>query len=148
MMIVNGFDCRRNKLTQLSEVPRIVRGNFDCSYNLLTRLAGAPQRVIGDFSCRHNLLGSLIFNHGQELLEIDGELDVSFNPITKGGAGLIVIEGLRYVHAQGTGDFEKAVELINRHLRSLAPGDNRKLAAFRCQEELIYAELDDFGDFG
>ena len=148
MMTVNGFDCRRNKLTQLSEVPRIVRGDFDCSYNLLTRLAGAPKRVIGDFSCRHNLLGSLIFACGQELLEIDGELDVSFNPITKGGAGLILIEGLRHVHAQGTGDFEKAVELINRHLRSLACGDNRRPAAVHCQQQLIEAELDDFGDFG
>ena len=88
----------------------------------------------------------MIFSYTQELIEIDGEIDVSFNPITRGGAGLILIAGLRYVQAQGTGDFEKAAELINQHLRSLSSGEDRRRAALHCQQKLIDADLDDFAD--
>ncbi len=109
-----------------------VGGDFYCSKNRLTTLEGMPGSVGENFSCWGNQLTSLVGVH-RILRRIDGGLNIVGNPITSGGIGLILVEGLTQINT-----VQPAFKIINGFLGQGKPG------LLRCQEALYEAGLEEF----
>ncbi len=109
-----------------------VGGHFWCSDNRLTSLEGAPSTVGRYFYCNNNRLTSLVGVH-RILRRVGGMLFIGGNPITSGGIGLILVEGLKKIDTK-----QPAFGIINGFLGQ----GNRGL--LRCQEALHDAG---FGEF-
>jgi hypothetical protein len=110
-----------------------VGSNFDCSENELTTLEGAPSSVDDDFDCTYNKLTSLQGIH-KIIKIINGEFFCNDNPITSGGIGLILIEGLTKIYV----DRRHAFDIINKYL-----GRGKK-GLLLCQDELIEAGYEEY----
>lgn len=59
-MIAGNFNCKGNRLTDLSFCPIAVDGHFDCSSNHLKTLEGGPKVVQFNYNCNQNELISLV----------------------------------------------------------------------------------------
>jgi hypothetical protein len=126
------FVCSRNKLTSLKGGPTSVGGYFNCYNNKLTSLKGGPTSIGNSFYAYNNNLTSL-HNIHKQIKHIGGFANFRSNPITSCVLGLLLINGLKYVHLDKT-----AVQnIINKHLK----GDRD---IFACQEELIEDGFEDF----
>ncbi len=109
-----------------------VDGIFSCSDNRLTTLKGAPSTVGRYFFCNNNRLTSLVGVH-RILRRVGGMLFIGGNPITSGGIGLILVEGLKKIDAK-----QPAFEIINKYL------GQGKRGVLLCQEALHEAGLEEF----
>jgi hypothetical protein len=126
------FDCSNNQLTSLQGAPSSVSGDFACSNNQLTSLQGAPSSVSGDFYCDNNQLTSLQGVH-KIIMTLNGDFDCQGNPITSGGIGLLLIEGLTGITAD-----QPAFDIIEKYL-----GQGKK-GLLLCQDELIEAGYEEY----
>ncbi len=126
------FHCSNNLLTSLEGAPGTVGRHFSCSNNRLTSLEGAPGAVGGDFYYSKNRLTSLVGAH-KILRRVGGILYIWNNPITSGGIGLVLVEGLTGIDTD-----HPAFEIIRKYL-----GQGNK-GLLRCQEALHEAG---FGEF-
>jgi hypothetical protein len=130
---VKGYvNLRDKKLSKLPVKFGTVGGHFACFNNQLTSLQGAPSSVNGTFSCDNNKLTSLEGIH-KLIKKLNGGFFCYNNPITSGGIGLLLIEGLTEIHAD-----HPAFEIIKRYL-----GQGKK-GLLRCQDELIEAGYEEF----
>ena len=126
------FSCIGNELTSLEGAPHIVGDNFSSGDNKLTSLDGAPHTVGGNFGCSFNQLTSLIGVH-KIIKKINGTIWLKNNPITSGGIGLILIEGLTKIDSD-----LPAFKVINKYL-----GQGKK-GLLLCQDELIEAGYEEY----
>ena len=151
--VSDGFDCSDNELTSLEGAPSSVGSDYYCHNNKLISLEGGPTSVGGYYYCYDNKLTSLkggptsvgnsfyaynnnltsLHNIHKQIKHIGGFANFRSNPITSRVLGLLLINGLKYVHLDKT-----AVQnIINKHLK----GDRD---IFACQEELIEDGFEDF----
>jgi hypothetical protein len=126
------FSCSFNKLTSLEGAPSSVGDYFVCSNNRLTSLEGAPREVHGYFSCAKNKITSLEGIH-KIFKIISGGFYCVGNPITSGGIGLILIEGLKGIHTD-----HHAFTIIRKYL-----GQGKK-GLLLCQDELVEAGYEEY----
>ncbi len=126
------FSCSYMQLTSLEGAPVTVGGYFYCSYMQLTSLEGVPVTIGGNFVCFNNRLTSLVGVH-KILRQIGGGLYIAGNPITSGGIGLLLVEGLTKIVTD-----QPAFEIINRYF-----GQGKK-GLLRCQEALHDAGFEEF----
>ncbi len=135
------FWCDGNRLVTLEGAPSTVGGNFWCAGNRLTSLEGAPSTVGGSLHCYRNRLTSLRGVH-RILRKMGGwaaplsqpSIHFGENPITSGGIGLILVEGLHGIWTPP----HPAFGIIGEYL-----GQGRK-GLLRCQEALHEAGHGEF----
>jgi hypothetical protein len=131
--VLEDFYCYNNKLTSLQGAPSSVGGFFSCNNNKLTSLEGAPSSIgRTGISCDNNKLTSLEGIH-KVFKRINGRFHCDDNPITSGGIGLILIEGLTKIRAD-----HPAFLIIEKYL-----GQGKK-GLLLCQDELIDAGYEEF----
>ena len=56
--IIDNLDCSQNLLTNLDDMPQLIKESFNCSYNLLENLKNTPL-VKQHYNCSHNKLTTL-----------------------------------------------------------------------------------------
>ncbi len=159
-IIGQSFNCQDNDLTSLDYCPEIVFHNFNISNNPIVSLKGCPKEINNNFlanSCKlesldfaiekcrafsvyNNQIKSLVGIH--KIIKHCKRLDVSINPITSGGLGILLIPGIEEVLADDInapdGGFTVALKIIKRYL------GQGKAGLLDCQEELIDAGLERF----
>jgi hypothetical protein len=130
--VAGDVDLWNKQLTKLPVKFGAVGGHFACHSNQLTSLQGAPRLTDGNFYCLNNQLTSLEGVH-KIIKIINGAIYLYENPITSGGIGLLLIEGLSTICAD-----LPAFKIINRYL-----GQGKK-GLLLCQDELIDAGYEEF----
>jgi hypothetical protein len=113
----------------LEGAPSSIGGSFFCDGNKLTTLDGAPSEIGGNFECADNKL-TLEGVH-KIIKKMNGFFDA--RTITSGGIGLLLIEGLKFIHSD-----HPAFDIIEEYL-----GQGKK-GLLRCQDELIEAGYEEF----
>ena len=105
---------------------------FDCSNNLIESLEGAPREVYGNFNCSNNEIVSFHDIH-KVVKIIDGDIDISCNPINDSLVGLLLVRKLKHVKYDCCNpefnDLKSAIEIVNKHLETDRSGPD-------CQIEL------------
>ncbi len=158
--IVHGdFYCDNCHLESLKGAPRIDSDcDFQCPHNLLTSFEGINNYICSNFNIAYNGVTSLVDIH-KRIKRCD-MIDLSGNPIIKGGIGLILIEDLcviewedpsiasfRHVNYNNFSvseiikikhDINKAFKIIEKYLGKGISG------LLDCQEELIDSNLEVF----
>jgi hypothetical protein len=145
-------------LTSMEGGPEVVIGEFKVNHNpLLTSLIGGPKEV-GDYYCVQDcglisLEGLSVTIGGylsldsnpltslsgiNKLKEMNGSIYANDCPITSHILGVFFIKGCLGIRTMGSGDFRKAVGVVNRHISKGRAG------LLACQKELIEAGLADF----
>lgn len=149
------------RLTQIPIKFNHVDGYFDIDNNFLTSLEGSPKTCNGYFSCQNNKLTSINFApkfieqtgyfNGNQITALigindiferlgfvgaDGGLSFDYDNIIQGGLGLVLIDGLTYLH--DIADYDGGpFNIIKKYLGK--PDD-----IFDCQNELIEAGFEEF----
>jgi Leucine-rich repeat (LRR) protein len=131
------YFCSANHLTSLSHLPSVIGGGLFCSNNQITSLVGIPKRLKYLY-CDFNSISSL-FGIAFVLRECE-VIDLSGCPITKGGLGLLQIQGLKELHANGYGKFAQAAEIISAFI------GKGQIGIYTCSHELRKANLHMFAD--
>ncbi len=149
------FDCSNNELTTLKGGPEIVGDQYICVYNKLVSLEGCPAKC-KFFTATDNKISTIEFLPEElEHLQLDKNkissligihkkikkcvlINVDKNPIKKGGIGILLIEGIKRLDADGCGKFSDASIIINKYL------GQGKAGLLACQEELEEAGLGEF----
>lgn len=132
------YFCSANHLTNLSHLPAVIGGGLFCSNNKITSLTGIPKRL-KHLYCDFNPISSLV---GIAFVLRECEvIDLSGCPITQGGLGLLQIQGLKELHANGCGKFTLAAEIISAFI------GKGQIGIYTCAHELRRAALTMFADF-
>jgi hypothetical protein len=129
--VTSFVELHEEALTKLPVKFGTVTLGFYCEHNRLTSLEGAPSSVSG-FYCYSNQLTSLQGIH-KIFKIISGDFFCHYNPITSGGIGLLLIEGLTRIIAD-----QSAFKIIERYL-----GQGKK-GLLLCQDELIDEGYEEF----
>jgi hypothetical protein len=161
-----------SELVDLTNAPKKVIGKFDISYTNVQSLVGSPREVgsyyasslmltslkgispiiHGDAYLNENRLTSLEGIHRHiKVLGSDGgdtaRLDLSRNPIKRGGLGLLLINGFFRTHYRNSPvpeitDFGNAIAIINEYTEH----NYGRKALVECQERLLDAGLDAYAE--
>lgn len=130
--IEGDYFCSANYLTSLSHLPSVIGGGLFCSNNQITSLAGIPKRLKYLY-CDLNPISSLV---GIAFLLRECEvIDLTGCPITQGSLGLLQIQGLKELHADGCGEFTRAAEIISAYI------GKDQIGIYTCAHELRSANL-------
>lgn len=129
----------------------MIFGGFSVNHNKLGNGTGfqyAPKTIDGAVTAQYNELKDLKDIH-LHLPNINGTLDITWNPIDSHVLGLLKISGLRLLYLSPlpsnpiTEEKWKWAHIVNKYLKQ--PKGNERL--YECQEELInegfenYAQL-------
>ncbi len=132
-IIVHNFNVSNNKsLVSLKGAPPHIGNNFDASETGITSLEHVPRKfVMGIF--RGSRIKSLIGVH--KYIDLCVGMDLSRAPITEGGLGLLLVNGLTKLIVSDFLDpyakFAGPAEIIKKYL------GKGKAGLLECQEELI-----------
>ncbi len=143
---VNGNYIARNcTIDSFEGIPeKFTRGNstVNLAGNYIKTFDYCPAHIDGDINLADNDITSLVGIH-RSLLSCR-KINLSRNPITEGGIGLLFIKGLENVtyFANENDACKDALEIIAKYLES---GDPKK-SVLLCQEELIDAGLEAFAE--
>lgn len=132
------YFCSANHLTNLSHVPAVIGGGLFCSNNQITSLAGIPKRLTHLY-CDFNPISSLV---GITFVLRECEvIDLSGCQITQGGLGLLQIQGLKELYANGCGKFTQAAEIISAFI------GKGSIGIYTCAHELKASSFEEFSYF-
>ncbi len=120
-------------LTNLPCAFNIVEGDFYVDSNKLKSFSNFPSEIGGLLDLNQNQFTSL--RDIAKSIKKCTKIDLGRNPIEEGGIGLLLIQGLKEIHAPRSGDFTKAAVIISKYL------GRGKSAILECQEELEEAGL-------
>lgn len=132
------FNCRNNLLTSLEGGPTTVGVGYYAAYNKISSLKGLPSKVGETLNLKANDISSLVGIHKQ--LTFCREIDLTFNPIVRGGIGLIFIDGLKSIRKYVDDPFFGPCSIIDHYLGT------GKSGLLECQEALISADFEDYAE--
>ncbi len=137
--VKGSFSTKNDHLSNLKGCPQKVGEWFQCSKNRITNLKGCPHYVGGNFHCSDNHITTLV-GISKYLKSIKGTFSCAHNPIKEGGVGLLLVKGVTQINypSNTSPDFKKAAVIINKYLR------RGKRGLLACQKELEEAGLGKF----
>lgn len=142
---INGYlNVEANRIHELTEKsPKTIKGNFYIESNLLENLHFVPSYIEGSAFIMNNVIWDLT-NHN--FLYIHSSLDLSNNPITKGGFSLLKIKEIKNICLGRDSGEEFKYNVVSDILRDALDKKSRREGMLQAQIRLIEEELERFLD--